>query len=341
MQHARSLTAILVASAASVATLGCGAVPDDLVDARRVDAYVPPTIQLDYGGTYAVAGTWDLSRPFGGDGLGGVVADLMIDQIISLAGVPSALEDEARAAIAGQIRQPVVTYVNGVIPTALLTSNPTMMALDAIFSAVGVTGTLTLTAGADPDNAAGTDTITGLTVTHQATTITIAMSELLGGAVSVAADVRGTATGAATLRLGPHDLQLRFGELVKIVARDALGVDVFALATQAWAGVSCPALVDAFTGGAAGYTITVASQQFTVPDAMLEGACGTLKTTLAAHALGMFRRDAGVRLGGSVRFTADAGGAATSVTSEAGYGGAITLFPVVEPAMTATFAGTR
>ena len=315
---------------------GCESLPDELVDARRTDAVDLPTIQYDYTGSYDVGGTWDLSRPFGDDGLGGVVADLMIDRVVTLAGVPSALEGEARAAIAARIRAPIVAYVDGAIPAELLTTSPTMMALDQIFSAVAVEGNLALVAAADPDDCTGTDTVTALAVTHQSVVHDISMTELTGGAVSVAAPFTGTASGAATLTLGQHELQIHFGELVAIVAREALGVDVFALSSQAWAGVSCPAVVDSFTSGA-GFSITVAGNTFSVSDATLESGCGALKVMLADHALGMFRRDAGIRLGGAIGL-GGTGRTVTSLASEPGYGGVITMFPLVQPAMTSTFS---
>lgn len=315
----------------------CDSLPDSLVDARTVDAIDVPTIQYDYGGSYDVGGIWDLSRPFGDDGLGGVVADLMIDRVVTLAGVPAALEGEARAAIAARIRAPIVAHVNGAIPAELRTTSPTMMALGQIFSAVAVEGTLALTAAAaDPDDCTGTDTVTAITVTHDNVFYDISMTELTGGAVSIASPLTGTASSAFTLNLGQHDLQIHFGELVAIVAREALGVDVFVLSSQAWAGVSCPAVVDSFTSGT-GFSITVAGNTFSVSDATLESACGTLKTMLADHALGMFRRDAGIRLGGEIRL-AGPGNTVTILTSEPAYGGVITMFPLIQPGITSTFA---
>ena len=50
----------------------------------------------------------------------------------------------------------------------------------------------------------------------------------------------------------------------------------------------------------------------------------------------MFRRDAGIRLGGAIGLEGT-GGTVTSLASEPGYGGVITMFPLVQPAMISTF----
>lgn len=333
MPQMRSLFA---AAAVTAALAGCDSLPSSLIDAPRpIDGPDVPTIQVDYGGTYETTGTWDLSRPFGPDGLGGVVADLMIDQIISLAGVPSSLEGEARAAIAERVRAPIVAYVNGAIPPGLLASSPTMVALDAILSDVTVEGELTLVPGGDPDRCTGTDVIDNVSVVHEGTTHVLDMPEISGGLVAITSSISGSATGASTIAIADHDVQLHYGELVAAVAREALGVDVFALGAQAYDGVGCPAVVDSFTSGT-GFTITVAGQSFSVTDAQLESACESLKTMLEDKALGMFRRDAGLRMGGGIRFP-NAG----AVASEPSYDGVVTLFPVVQPQVTLTFGGTR
>lgn len=305
------------------------------------DAYVPPVVQYDYAGSYEVQGTWDLSAPFGGDGIGGLVADLLIDQIVSLAGVPGPLEDEATDAIAGQIRQPIVDQVNAVVPAELLTSSPTMQALDAIFSAIAVEGALDLVAGTDPDFFSGTEHVTRIAATHQSTVVTVSMAELLEGGVEVAGSVSGSAVAADTLAIGQHPLQIRFGMLVAIIARDALGVDVFALGDQALAAIVCADVVDEITGGADAYAIRVGGMDFSVPASTLVGACDDLKLELADAALGMFARDAGIRLGGNARLSGG-GNVASTVTSEPGYGGAITALPVpVEPQVSAAFTAAR
>ena len=85
----RPLFALFACTAVACGGLPTGGDDDDDVTA---DGGVRPTIQVDYRGTYATNGRWDLSQPFGPDGIGGMVADLMIDQIIGLVGVPSAFE---------------------------------------------------------------------------------------------------------------------------------------------------------------------------------------------------------------------------------------------------------
>jgi hypothetical protein len=322
-------------AAACLGLLACGDLPDEILDGPDA-APQPPIIQVAYGGTYTVAGTWDLSRPLGADGVGGVVADLVIDQIVALAGVPSALEDEARTMVADAIRQPIVDHVNGVVPTELLATDPTMIALAAILADVEHGGTLSLSPGADPDFCSGTDTVTSLRVQHQATAIDVSMTELLDGAVSVAGGFSGSATASDRLTLSAHALELRYGDLIAIVARDALGLDAYALGDQAMQALDCAALIDVVTGGDTSYDLSVGGQDFSVPVTMLTPACADLRADLATDALAMVRPDAGITLGGPVQVTG------STVTSQPGYGGVITSLPgPVQPQVTATFSGTR
>jgi hypothetical protein len=326
---------------------GCVPAPgtgDDVAGDDAPDASTGPTVQQAYGGTYAMEGVWDLSQPFGPDGLGGMVADLLIEEIIGLASVPSTLEDEARDAIAGAIRQPIVDHVNGVIPPALAGSSPELMALDRIFSAVEIDGTLALTPGSDPDGFTGTDTISAIAVRDEDVLITISMAELLAdtGAITVAGSINGGATGADRLSIGQHPLELRFGTLVAIVARDALGIDAFALADQAMTAIDCADVVDLITDGGTSYDITVGGQGFSVPAASMVTACDALRAELTERALGMVRPDAGIRLGGPARLLDGGDGTTDTVASEPGYGGAITALGLpVEPQVVATFSASR
>lgn len=285
----------------------------------------PPVFE----GTYAVASTWDLSQPFGGDGLAGALADQMIEQVVALAGVPSQLEDDAIALVAGEVRAPLVAYIDARLPEELVPGGPTMTALDAILSNVAAEGTFVLAP------ATGTETVTGIAVTHAGARIEIAMSELLDGAVSVAGDFAIDVTGAATLALGDHALEIRAGALVAIAAREALGVDAYALADEAMAALSCAALVDEITT-ADTYGISVGGQSFEVTAASLEGGCDDLRAELADDALGLVRPDAGITLGGPARV------AGSAVVSEAGYGGVITAAPgPLAPAVIASFTATK
>ena len=338
---------ILCASLVCAALGGCVPPPgtgDDVVGDDAPDASTGPTIQQSYGGTYTMEGVWDLSQPFGPAGLGGMVADLLIEKIIELASVPSPLEDEARDAIAGAIRQPIVDHVNGVIPSELIGSSPEMMALDRIFSAVEVDGTLALTPGTDPDGFTGTDTYTAIAVRDEDVLITVSMAELLEGtgAVTVAGSISGGATGPAGLSIGQHPLELRFGTLITIVARDALGIDADALADQAMTAIDCADVVDLITGGGTSYDITVADQGFSVPASSMVTACDELRAELTERALGMVRPDAGIRLVGPVLLADGGDGTTDTVASQPGYGGAITALGLpVEPQVVATFSASR
>jgi hypothetical protein len=315
-------------------------------DGPSPDAGPPPgpTIQLAYDGTYTLAETWDLSQPFGPDGVGGVVADIMIEQAVSLAGVPSPLEDEARDLVADAVRQPIIDYVDGVVPDDVGSDSQTLATLKAILDDVDVGGTLALQASGDPDVFSGTHTITSIAVAHEATEYQVQMAELLAesGAVTVAGSFTGGATGATSISLGSHPLELRYGTLVEIVARDVLQIDTAALAQQAADALDCAQIVDRITT-ADTYEITIQGQGFSVPATALETACAAGVAEIREAALGLVRDDAGIRLGGPALLTDSSGdGVADVVASGAGYGGAITALPLpFEPAVIASFTAQR
>lgn len=326
---------------------GCdpsAATGDDVGD-DSPDASTGPTVAQSYGGTYTMDGLWDLSQPFGPDGLGGMVADLLIEEILGLASVPSTLEDEARDAVAGAIRQPIVDHVNAQVPSELAGSSPEMMALDRIFSAVEVDGTLALVAGSDPDLFTGTDTVTEIVMRDGDTILTVSMDELLAGtgAITIAGSISGSAVASDRISIGQHPLELRLGTLIAIIARDALGIDAFAIADQAMDALACTEVVDVITGGGASYDITVGGQGFSVPASTMVTACDALRAELAERALGMVRPDAGIRLGGPARLVDDAVDYVTdTVASDLGYGGAITALGLpVEPQVVASFSASR
>jgi len=303
----------------------------------------PPPVALEYRGTYALAEVWDLSRPFGPDGIGGAIADALIAQAVELAGVPAPLEDEATDLVAAAVRQPIIDQVDGVVPEDVASGSPTLAALDAIFSAVDVGGTLALQPSGST-GVGGIETITAIAVHHEGATLAISMTELLAdsGAVTIAGDFDGTFSAPGALAIGSHPLELRYGRLVAMVARDALGIDVDAIADAAAAALDCAAIVDRFTTADA-YTIEVQGQGFTVPTSALETACAALEAELADAALGLVRYDAGVTLGGPAHLADTTGdGIADSVTSDAGYGGVITAVPgPIVPQISAWFRANR
>jgi hypothetical protein len=300
----------------------------------------PPTIQVAYDGTYTLAESWDLSQPFGPDGVGGVVADIMIDQVVSLAGVPGPLEDEAHDLVAEAVRQPIIDYVDSVVPDDVGSDSAVLAELKDIFDDVDVGGTLALQASGDRDVFSGTHTITSINVSgYQAS-----MAELLveSGAVAIAGSFGGGATGPQHVSIGSHSIELRYGKLVEMVARDVLQIDTDALAQQAADALDCAQIVDRITTGDS-YEITVQGQGFDVTAIALETACTAAVAEIRASALGLVRDDAGIRLGGPALLTDASGdGLADAVASETGYGGAITALPLpFEPAVIASFTAQR
>jgi hypothetical protein len=338
------LVAITTILAAGCADKMPGEGDDDSPDGGSPPPPPPPMLGLGYDGTYTLAETWDLSQPFGPDGVGGVVADIMIEQVVSLAGVPSPLEDEARDLVAEAVRQPIIDYVDSVVPEDVGSDSATLATLKAIFDDVDAGGTISFTASASNANVfTGTHTITSIAVTHEQT-YQVSMPELLAdsGAVSVAGDFSGSGTGATTMSIGSHPLELRYGKLVEIVARDVLQIDTAALGQQAADALDCAQIVDRITTGDS-YEITVQGQGFDVAATALETACAAGVAEIREAALGLVRDDAGIRLGGPASLADPSGdGVADAVASGAGYGGAITSLPLpFEPSVIGSFTAQR
>src|SRR4030095_14393620 len=73
-----------------------------------------PLGPLSWAGVYDADGVWDLSGPITAQRtLGDVVADLLIEQIVSRAGVPSALQSEAQSAVRSLVGGTIKAAVDG------------------------------------------------------------------------------------------------------------------------------------------------------------------------------------------------------------------------------------
>lgn len=311
------------------------------------DAPPPPpdAAVASYGGDYGVSSVWDLSSPFSGDGLGGLVADLLIDKIIDIAPIPGWLEGQARDFVADHIRQIIVDAVNGAIPPDLYNDSAVMVELSAILSEVQVDGTLHLVAdGEDSDQLTGTQRILAITVYYHGTPFALDIDELLAGSdvVEIAADLDGIVDGTGALSLADHDFEIRYGMLVALAAREALGIDAFALADSAAAAIDCNAMVGTITGGDGSYEFSVGGYDFSISAASLVSACDDLRDELTQRALGLFSRDLGARVGGDLtQADNDGDGITDSLTSVSDYGGIITSFPIFTPRVSVSLYATR
>ncbi len=68
-------------------------------------------------GEYSATGTWDVSGPLkGGCTVGDAVADLLVEKIVGLSGVPSALQGKAEELTSKAVRKHVKDVVDKHVP---------------------------------------------------------------------------------------------------------------------------------------------------------------------------------------------------------------------------------
>jgi hypothetical protein len=303
----------------------------------------PPTL----AGVYECQGVWDLSGPITANRtLGDVAADLLVEEIVERAGVPSQLrgqaEDAVRSAIAGKVKALIDS--NG--PAALRPDSELMKKLSVVLASTEVRSTIDLTGAAT--SVRGTEALRAFTFTHQGAKKTLTVDQLLGTAaplVTLAADWKGKEAGPGTLEIEAHDFELRLGKLVLLVVQEVL-VEVGAggLADAAAAVIDCQAIPAAVLDGKDKLTFGVGAVSYSVGPDVVTGGCGKVAGLVKERALGLFDIDAGVRVGGRVSYREETGDARVDrLTSQAGYGGLITrgIRPALAPRVTARFEAVR
>lgn len=335
-----TVTRILLVVSSLVLLPACPSVGGSGDDDDQPDA--APTAQYTLTGSYAASGTWDVSGPFNDiDGIGGVVADVLIEKVVGAAGVPAALEDEAIDWVSERVRLPIRDFVNGQLPETLRPGGETMAELAALFAQVQTTSTFTL-GDTGQSSFTGTQAYTSFAMSHEGQTRTVTVAELLDdtAATSIAATTAGTRQGLV-LQVEPRPVQVRFGRLVSIAGEDLLQLDIDALTAQA-AAIDCSGVVDTLTSGSPSYDITVGGQTFSVGASTIADACTSLAQAMANKVLGLFSVDAPLELGGQVLARDSDGDLAIDGLSAApGYGGEIIVDPKpLSPQVTETFDAT-
>lgn len=291
-------------------------------------------IQVD--GTYISTAVWDLSAPFGRNGIGGAFADLLIEEAVGVA-VPGLIEDEAIELTSALIRSPIRNLVEARLHEDLKADGPVLLGLRDTLRAVQVETTIKL-----DDDIEGTEQVTKLTFSTSADPYVLSAADLPPG-VSVAADLKGDREARDRIELEPYDLQLRYGDLIFILVGEILNKDVSALRAGANAAVPCDMVVQEITDGDGGFEFSVASKSFTISAGALQTACDVVKSELAQYALGLIRLDSGVQLGGSITLLdSDQDLQADTLSSDQEYQGRITLLPgPFEPQFAVNFVAQR
>lgn len=317
-----------------------------LDDLNPPDPPDPPASSLAMDGMYQTQSAWDLGASLTADGIGGLVADMIVQEIVSAAGVPSALEDEARDIVADVIREPIRDAVSGSLPAELLPESGLMGELNAILASVEVTALLSLfETPDDPNIYSGTEVVESISLTYQASTIAISLPDLLdgSGAGDIAANLTANVAGPSDLDVSSHQLQIRLGRLVEMaIAEFALVADLDALEQQAAAAIDCANLVQTITGGADSFPIDVGGESFAVSVEQLDSGCQAMRAEVESYILGLFRIDTGVAIGGEVQVDDVDGDERVDTMDSAGsYSGELTNLPVPLPVpFTATMSAT-
>jgi hypothetical protein len=301
-----------------------------------------------WAGVYDSVGLWDLSGPITSQRtFGDVAADLLVDEIVSLSGVPDALEERATDAVHDLIADKVKATVDERAPADLRPGSPLMMKLAAVLATTEVASTITLTAGERAGEVEGTEEVRSLTITVAGQRLTLDRAELLGenAAVGLGADLRGQQTAPDTLAIDEHTFGVRYGKLLLWAATRVIDEQqVNALAQGAAAAIACDLVTAAILDGKDKLSFGVGFASFSVGPGMLQDGCLAVMGGVQKRALGLFDLETPVQMGGDVQFLDDNGDrVADRLKSKAGgYGGIVAVVhEALAPRLAVTFEARR
>ena len=302
---------------------------------------------LSWAGVYDSNGVWDLSGPITAQRtLGDVVADLLVDQIVGLAGVPSAVHDQAVSVVRSLVGGTIKTLVDAAAPDALKPNSPLMMKLAMVLTSTEVASTIDLYAGTPAGSVRGMEELRTLKFSFQGRTSTLPVGDLLERTVplvTLGADWRGSQSGADILVIDPHEFALRFGKmLLWIVDNVLLEAGASSLSQAAANAINCAAITSAITNGQTSFSFGVGFLSYSLSASSLTGGCTTVTGVVKDKALGLFDVDAGVELGGQVQAVDDSADAiADRLKSLTGFGGKLTKGGAFAPRIGARFEALR
>ena len=204
-------------------------VPDDgraLTDVAAPDGNPLATGPVSWQGVYDADGLWDLSGPIGAQRtVGDVVVDLLVDEIVDRAGVPSLLRDRARGVVHDLIASKVKAAVDQSVPAALKPDSELLRKLGTVLASTEVTSTIDVGAGRGAGDLTGLEELRSFTFGWQDRKSTVAVGDLLQRTVplvTVGADWDGKVNAGPVLAVDQHAFELRFGRLVLWVLDNVL-----------------------------------------------------------------------------------------------------------------------
>jgi len=298
-------TCLVASASALLAVAACSNLSGDDVFPPGPDAGPPePLTTLAFAGTYDAEQHWDLSDVFSDEeGAGGLVADMMVSAIVDLAGVPSALEDDARDVVANAVRAPIRDFVNGVVPADLVPDSPLLAQLAATFSDVEVLSAYGLAPTSDPNGFTGSEKVESIRLSYDGTSYDVPLDLLIEGTGArwLSADFEGDVTAQTSLRVAPHTIAWRTGLVVTLAGEALLGRDdLQTLTTQALDAIACADLVAEITGGADSFGVEVRGQSFSVSATDLTAGCDAIEAELGDYVIGFVDWESPVTVGGGL-----------------------------------------
>jgi len=291
-------------------------------------------------GQYTSAGTWDLGGPLAnGRTVGDSVADLLVEQVISLVGVPSLVEDDVAKILDGAVRPAVKAVVDPNAPQELAPGGSIHDVLAMSLTQVKVESELQLETSYLPGSMKGVETFGSLELAHEGKTYRFDAKELSELGVVVNAEWKGQEKDGDVLEVDAHGIEIQFGELVKRLA-DAL-VDAAGqtrLKNEVKAAVSCEQIVARVAADGQGLAISVADWSKTISNDELHSACDQAVPMIEEQVLGLFKRDSTLEVGGKASFSAASG----ELTSLDGFGGVVAVAPrPIAPRLAVQFTAKR
>ncbi len=131
-----------------------------------------------WAGVYDADGLWDLSGPITARRtLGDVVADLLVDEIVDRAGVPSLLADQARELVHDLVAAKVKAAVDQSAPAALRPDSELMRKLAVVLASTEVKSTIDIAAGRRATDVRGTEELRSFTFGWEARKSTVMVGD--------------------------------------------------------------------------------------------------------------------------------------------------------------------
>ncbi|MFC1610427.1 hypothetical protein ACFL6C_05670 [Myxococcota bacterium] len=297
-------------------------------------------------GTYDVIGDWNLAGPLTNNRtVGDAIADLLIEKIVGISGVPSLIEEDVQELVSGTIRDDIKSVVDTNVPAALAPTGSVTQALGASLADVRLESTLELEEGLLPGSVEGLEVVTALEYDNEGTSERVAPGDLIPGAgIQMDAEWGGDEGDDGELEIEPHPLNIQYGELVAHAVSqvvDATGQQQ--LEDDVLTAVECTSIVNIILGGEASFNIGYEDWSVSLSTSDLAGACDAARTLIEERVLGMFAMDTKVQVGGMVTWTdGDGDGQADTLTSGTDFGGILSVAPdPLAPRVTVSFTATR